>query len=403
MKKVFSVLLTLCVAFSMLVIPASAENGEHTYADGNVPLDDSNIVYSGRWLKQDEVMAGYWQSTFTIRFTGTSLKIKGSSREMQIALDDQPVASFMPSPKEPVVSGLENKEHTATIMIANYSESSKFILRSITIDQGCKTLPVPQAPKIEFIGDSITAGWTDKPYKGSGTAFRFGTAYSYLTARKLGFFVNGCAIGSIHMCAGGGWNDMPTQYKKLTVSQDETEMWDASLYTPDYVCINLGTCDGEMKTSTMQTTYIEFIKYIQSIYPNVTVFAIVPFNASNRAAIMTVVNSFNSDKVVLVDTTLWQMKTKPTCDGTHPTLESQEYAAEKLAAFIKEYIYGPETTTPEATETATSVPSNEPTPLGAIDDKKDGVNMLIIIIALSVGVLVIAGAVTAVVIKKKKK
>lgn len=51
---------------------------------------------------------------------------------------------------------------------------------------------------------------------------------------------------------------------------DPTELWDHSLYTPDVVCVNLGTNDtgdGKYDFGLLTDGYRKFVSHLRDIYP----------------------------------------------------------------------------------------------------------------------------------------
>jgi hypothetical protein len=62
---------------------------------------------------------------------------------------------------------------------------------------------------------------------------------------------------------------MPAQYE-YTLFNDKTERWDFSRFTPDVVCINLGTNDlstHNYDVKRLRQAYVDFIRTVRGHYP----------------------------------------------------------------------------------------------------------------------------------------
>ena len=133
--------------------------------------------------------------------------------------------------------------------------------------------------KIEFIGDSITAGYcnlcntvdsTPGPYTQEANYWAYGT----LTASRLHAAVHTSAwsgYGMVRNCC-GGTTLMPEIYSRTLASVPGSQ-WNMSSWQANAVVVNLGTNDhlnsanpsGEFETSYVQT-YVEFVQKINKAY-----------------------------------------------------------------------------------------------------------------------------------------
>ena len=71
---------------------------------------------------------------------------------------------------------------------------------------------------------------------------------------------------------------MPILWQR-TIPTDSSSHWDPSQWMPDVVVINLGTNDynagGADPSANFQSTYLQFVKQLESAYPGVFVFGAV--------------------------------------------------------------------------------------------------------------------------------
>lgn len=127
----------------------------------------------------------------------------------------------------------------------NYVTFSGFM-----VDDGTKTLPfVAPARKIEFIGDSIQAGFCDMcdidaslvDYAGES----FGAAHPYLTCMNFNASCQTAAwsgYGVVRNCCGG--ETLMPEIHSRTLGSVAQSKWTPSKWIPDVVVVNLGDNDG---------------------------------------------------------------------------------------------------------------------------------------------------------------
>jgi lysophospholipase L1-like esterase len=139
--------------------------------------------------------------------------------------------------------------------------------------------------KIEFIGDSITAGygidmWLDPSCKLAPTEDSY-LAYSSVTARnfKADYFIEAWSgRGMYQNWDGSTDNPFPTFYGR-TLADDPTTAWDFSLWTPDVVVVNLGSNDAFSLPNPgppFVAAYEDFVGGLRRHYPRAFVILIVP-------------------------------------------------------------------------------------------------------------------------------
>ncbi|MFZ6029421.1 MAG: GDSL-type esterase/lipase family protein, partial [Chloroflexota bacterium] len=169
--------------------------------------------------------------------------------------------------------------------------------------------PTPAARRIEFIGDSITAGYGnegDSQYQSFTTQNENAyLAYGPVTARALGadqFTIAWSGKGVIRNYGGDTTDVLPSIYRRI-LPYDTATLWDAGQWIPHVVVINLGTNDfsvGVPDETAFTTAYIDFVAQIRSQYPAAHIYcALGPMlSGSNlisaRDYITTVVDHFTA-------------------------------------------------------------------------------------------------------------
>lgn len=361
-------------AFWILPGTAAAEQGE------TFRMDHSSITYYGRqeFLDNGGVQLNF-QSGFEVIFTGTSaavgIEVAGSASEYMYSIDGEafvrvlnPTAGY-----NSLATGLTAGEHTLTFYACNQGARNR--ITGLRFDSGASLKKVPKKKTIEFIGDSITAGWI-----GSGYINWLSKCYTWQTAQKLGFGFNVVARGGIGLLVKGtdALNMSDRYFRAIpyseTIGKNETyPMYDTSRYTPDYIVVNLGTNDRSYSSSQVQAAYTNFLTALRSSYPGATIFALRPLGGRDitggdgyfKKEIISAVNARRKagDKnVVFMDTTGW-VEVSDFADQLHFNYEGNEHIAEKLAAAIAEYIDGSGTTTQDKpTAPPTGPVSTDPHP-----------------------------------------
>jgi hypothetical protein len=174
--------------------------------------------------------------------------------------------------------------HTVWIYKATEAMSGDIFIEKI-VGQGLVALKRPEAPLIEFIGNSITCGALAD---GSGPACDMGDysdhhsayyAYGPRVARalKANFMLSSVSGIGIYRT----WNrdnpSMPLVYEKANLDEKGTRPWDFRAYSPRVVSIALGTNDlshGDGKTARAPFdsakfigAYTRFVGLVKQKYP----------------------------------------------------------------------------------------------------------------------------------------
>ena len=94
----------------------------------------------------------------------------------------------------------------------------------------------------------------------------------------------------------------------------------------------MGTNDSAATSMVFQNAYQACINRIQTKYPGVTIFCMLPFNGVKNTEIQAVVNG--SANTVFIDTTGWGVTY---VDGIHPDTNGSITGGTKLAQFLVNY------------------------------------------------------------------
>ena len=282
MRKYISVFL-FCAAVILGTATGSAQENKSF-----IPASDPHIVYTGRvsFAHPESPKFVYPGVQIQAIFEGTSVGIhmKPNSGYFMVEIDNQTPFKIFISKNDSILTlkeGLSKGKHNIKIMLAYEAYGNKPEFRGFILDEG-KTLPAtPKLPnrKIEFIGNSITCGYgvespNEKARFSNETENHYYT-YAAMTARAFdaqSMVVARSGIGIYRNYNGpktGNRNNMPSIYANTNFS-DTSETWDFSRYTPDVVCINLGTNDFSTTpydTLLYANGYRDFLKVLRGYYP----------------------------------------------------------------------------------------------------------------------------------------
>lgn len=229
---------------------------------GIVVPSDPNIKYVGRISFKDPNAPcfGFTGAQIYANFTGTSVKMrmKPNSGFFAIVIDgEEPI--MVQSKKDTLVdikSGLKDTTHSLVINQCTEAVDVDFpVFYGLQLDKGAHLTAAPELPtrKIEFIGNSITCGKgardTSKLKDRDDIAYEdWYISYDADVARRLNAQCMVIARSGIGIYRNNGGKRTGDEYNMQyyfprTLLKPDSEMWDFKRYTPDLVCINLGTND----------------------------------------------------------------------------------------------------------------------------------------------------------------
>ena len=312
-------------------------------ATGDGSPADTNILYVGRWDRSvANIARSYWSGAyFRVHFTGTSVQLRlASAANFYVSIDGGAEVGYSGA------SGTVNLTPTPlaagvhTLRVAARSEQDVLAFQGLVLASGATTQPPEaRAHRLEFIGDSITAGccalgqWALQDY-----AWRVGEA---LNAEHTQIAYSGICLQNGVSCGSPNSLGMSQQYFKLqTVQSPSSPAWDFSRYQPDAVIINLGTNDNTFGVSdaTFQSTYTTFLQDLRARYPTAHLFVLRTFGGYKVAPTVAAVNArvgAGDTRLSYVDTTGWVTGgTSDYSDALHPSESGHVKIANLLAPFI---------------------------------------------------------------------
>jgi lysophospholipase L1-like esterase len=235
-------------------------------------------------------------------------------------------------------------------------------LLGFTLDAGASTLPVAAlSRRIEFIGDSITAGFgVDGPDAKCGFSAEtenYSHSYAAATAQALGAEQSAISASGVGVYRNWGATTLNTAadlYERALPTQVSSR-WSFGLWKPDVVVINLGTSDftsGDPGSTPFLTAYRALVARVRKNNPSaLIVIALGPMLSDlwpvgaqaltqARARLTALVAGFNAagdPQVRLIEF--------PNQDGApsfgcryHPSAATHRQLADQLARFLRQQL-----------------------------------------------------------------
>lgn len=365
MMKPYRFLLTAFVGL-LMALPAGSAPWAASPTDGPtfIPADDARIAYMGRISHRipGAVTFTYPGVSIFARFEGTSLRMKAKpgSGDFMVEIDGQWPYRISFSANDSIqtlAEGLPQGIHHARVMYLLEGYELKPVFKGFYVDKGCGLAEAPALParRMEFIGNSITCGYgveADSPRE----PFTYETenhfySYAALTARALNAQHHAIARSGIGVYrnwgapASGSRDCMPAMYERVMFT-DPSELWDHSLYTPDVVCLNLGTNDtseGKYDFDRMEDAYRRFIARLRDTYPQAKIVLLTGPMMTGRALkdVKRALDTITAERRQAGDAEVYRFDLSPQTGalgygaGWHPSMRQQQKTANELTAYLK--------------------------------------------------------------------
>jgi lysophospholipase L1-like esterase len=295
-------------------------------------------------------------SSMMAHFTGGAISVRlhdDGTNEFQVLVDGTPTGVVATSPQRelyPLASGLTEGEHEVVLYKRTEARLGEVQFVGFVPATGGALVPSPShhGRRIEFVGDSITAGFGDEgttptcPFSPS-TENEF-LAYGAVTARNLG------AEHATIAWSGKMVDGMSQLYERILPARADSR-WDVRAWIPDVVVVNLGTNDftrGDPGQSPFTAAYLALVERLRGFYPSaLIVCALGPMLADTyppgalnlthaRKYVTQVVEGLRSRGDAHVSFVEFPSQDPMTAGcGFHPNLATQRQMASQLTAVIR--------------------------------------------------------------------
>jgi lysophospholipase L1-like esterase len=342
--------------------------GGITMASGKmfVTADHPYIQYYGRWDRTDALHPKYsWPGVYlSTEFSGTSIGvlIQDSTNYYNVYIDGAFHSVFHPAKsgesEYALADNLEYGHHSLLLSRRNITFDEIYTFYGIVLDEGEQLLPPKSLParRIEFIGDSFTAGESNEtteqslawearyPVTNIDKGFAVRIAHHFQAQYMLT-----CRSGSGMVCdwRGDPRQSIPIRFNRTFMDSDRLK-WDFKQWIPDVVVICLGLNDHSgLKDSTGQVSaanselfrsaYHKFIDTVRSVYPLVRLVAVAAFPEWIRKNVRQVVDEeIHSGKNDIHYTQFDEFPGGYVGNG-HPTVETHQKMADQLIGSMESF------------------------------------------------------------------
>ena len=342
-----------------------------SYGQTFVPFEQKNIAYMGRIeTVENQCVKIFWPGTSaTLNFEGTEAKailkngngttwfyviVDGDSEHAKKIKPDTIKTSYT------LASGLKKGKHSVQIYkLTDNTTVTSFYGFELNEDARVLKPNLPGKKKIEFYGNSITAGHgVDVPDgqndSGAPEFFNNYLTYAGITARHYNAQYSNISRSGIGVMLSWFPVIMPEMYDRLNPG-DPYSKWDFSKYTPDVVVINLFQNDSWLINNpaheqfkarfgttrpdelTIIKAYRDLVLKIRAKYPKASIIcALGSMDATQKGSrwpgyIETAVKGLGDSKIY---THFFPYKNT----GGHPKVAEQKAMADDLIGFIDKNI-----------------------------------------------------------------
>ena len=291
---------------------------------------------------------------------GDALEEQHKPRIAVFVNDEMVVDTVLESAKQTVAVPFYAFDSEAVVRVIKLSESmySCVGISGVRLYGSMDIMPTERSKQvIEFIGDSITAGFGVDHEKRKGEfstrTENYSKTYAYLTAQALDAESYGIAYSGYGVVS--GWtstgkinseNVLAKQYGKavdcLSVG-GVTPQWFFPSPLPDLIVINLGTndhtyCTNKERRKEFEKAYKELLELVREKNPGVPIVCVLgDMNDKMYPHIEKAVKAFNKkngDTSVLCTSLNFDMARLGVVLHGHPTAQSNEVAAKELTKFL---------------------------------------------------------------------
>jgi len=357
---------TLLRSLLLLTFALSTAASARAQQDAFVGADHPDLVYVGRvsFARPEAPTFTYPGVQIHALFEGTSVAMKSKPEAGYYMVEIDTLPAFKVHPQRPdsiapLASGLAQGTHRLTLTYCNEGMVLHPEFYGLVLDTGCSLAARPALPnrRIEFIGNSITCGYGNEGSLNE-KSFSYKTQNAYLTyaamaARALGaqwMSVARSGIGIYRNYGGNREGDkitMPALYEH-TLLGTRGERWDFGRFTPNVVCVNLGTNDislGNYDADLLAAAFCRFVSQLRSHYPQAKIVLLTgPMSKADKhlAALQDAQRKAVADAAARGDHEVYRFDFTP-ADGSlgygthyHPTLAQHRLMADELVPFLRQ-------------------------------------------------------------------
>ncbi|WP_299557456.1 SGNH/GDSL hydrolase family protein [Seonamhaeicola sp.] len=339
------------------------------YKTLTISMGNPQIKVQGRTeFSEDGGLRLYWSGTsIEMRFKGTGLSVDmiddQGDNYYNVFVDDSLYLVLRPDKTRKTYNlarGLQDEQHIIKIFKrTEWTRGTSEVYGFTVAGENPEILKLkPKKKKIEFYGDSITAGYAVEDLSGKDSPDSTYTnnykSYAAITARYFDAEYHAICRSGIGIML--GWDDMVMGelYDRLNPN-DSLSKWDFNSYKPGIVVINLFQNDSWLVNLPERTgfkkkfgngtpddghivkSYKDFIKRLREVYPNTKIVCVLGnMDATSKDSvwgeyIKRAVEELNDNELYYL---IVPYKDTP----GHPNEKEQQVLADSLISFIQNKI-----------------------------------------------------------------
>ncbi len=328
-----------------------------------IPPNNPNIQYFGRWDTVDSLHYKHSWPGIYIRaeFKGKRIGVRmaDSINYYNVYIDGKLHRIFHGIKSGDadyiLADSLQDAPHTLILSKRNIVFDVVFSFSGLLLDDDAQLFPPVQKParKIEFIGDSFTAGESNEATEQQ----LVWEARFPVTNIDKGFApIIACHYNAQYhtICRSGmgltcDWQGKPEfsmlKYFDRTLMESPTPKWDFKKWIPDLVIICLGLNDhsgsrdkngnvSDEKAASFRKGYHDFLTTLRTVYPGVRIVAVSPFPEWIRKNIRQVVDEEKQIGKKDIDYATYDEFPGGYVANGHPTVATHQKMADQLIAVM---------------------------------------------------------------------
>jgi lysophospholipase L1-like esterase len=286
----------IVIVLSLLAVNISMAQNRVT----TIPANDSNVRYTGRTMvNSDNSVSFDWSGTyFETIFTGGYCAVRVSDSRKNyynLFIDGEFIRVVTTHGKDSTIvlaKGLAGKQHLLRMQKRSEAEQGRTTVHSFDLEKGASLVSYfpSRARHIEFIGNSITAGYgtegkvKTEPFKAETENCNL--AYGAIISRYFDAdytFIAHSGRGAVRNYGDKNRVSKNTMRERMmnTFDEDSTFKWDFKGYKPDLIVINLGSNDFSTNPHPLREeflgAYSEILLRLRGVYgADVPVLCVAP-------------------------------------------------------------------------------------------------------------------------------
>lgn len=353
-------LLFALISFQIFAAPGTAQ------AAKLITANSPNIQYFGRWDMANSLHPRYsWPGVYLYaEFSGTSVGVRlaDGTDYFNVYIDGKLHGVFHGTNAAEtdymLADSLQNTRHTFLLSRRNITFEKPYTFSGVLVDNDAALLPPPPKPsrRIEFIGDSFTAGESNEAsvqqleWEARFPVTNIDKGFAPLIAKHFNAqYTTTCRSGAGMYCDWqGNTNEVISKRFDRTLMESNDPKWNFRQWVPDAVVVCLGLNDysglkdkdgkiSDEKSAAFRKSYGAFLDTLRRVYPNVKIVAVAAFHQWIRTNVKQVID----DEIAAGRHDIYYTQFDEFPGGYvaygHPTVETHQKMADQIIGAMESF------------------------------------------------------------------